>query len=83
MKKKTCLDCLHCKVSVKSTRNCRLCFCSKAEKKENHQEFYWLIKKLCDNFFDMTETTRLAFFHARPNPAMTKKRKPLLRNRAF
>ena len=52
--KKTCFDCLHCKVSAKSTKNCRLCFCIKAEKKANHKEAYWFNKKLCKHFEDMS-----------------------------
>jgi len=51
---KTCLDCLFCKVSAKSTANCRLCFCSQKEKKELHKEPYWLAKKLCVYFADMS-----------------------------
>jgi hypothetical protein len=54
MKKKTCFDCLHCKVSKKSTTQCRLCFCSETKKKINHKETYWLAKKVCDEFEDMT-----------------------------
>ena len=52
-KKKTCYDCLHCKVSAKSKKQ-RLCFCAKAKKKENHREAYWLKKSLCKNFDDIT-----------------------------
>jgi len=51
---KTCLDCLHCKVSAKSTAKCRLCFCAMSTKKERHKEAYWLVKKLCGYFEDMT-----------------------------
>jgi len=50
---KTCLDCLHCKVSVKSTERCRLCFCAKTLKKERHKEPYWVLKTLCGHFEDM------------------------------
>jgi hypothetical protein len=52
--KKTCLDCLNCKVSAKSTDKCRLCFCSETKKKINRKETYWLTKKLCVEFEDMT-----------------------------
>ena len=52
-KNKTCIDCLHCKVSVKSTANNRLCFCGMAENAKNHKEFYWLTKKVCGAFVDM------------------------------
>ena len=51
--KKNCLDCLHCKVSAKSTRNCRLCFCAETGKKEKHKEPYWIIKPVCKKFTDM------------------------------
>jgi hypothetical protein len=55
MKKKSCFDCLHCKVSVKSTKNCKLFFCSESVKKQNHKEPYWEKKKVCGNFFDMSD----------------------------
>jgi hypothetical protein len=48
-----CLDCLHCKVSAKSTVNVRLCYCGKAEKAKNHKEFFWLVKKVCNAFESM------------------------------
>jgi len=53
-KKKTCLDCLYCKVSKKSTKNCKLCFCAETQKKERHKEPFWLAKKVCIKFEDMT-----------------------------
>ena len=53
--RKTCFDCLYCKVSAKSTENCLLCFCEKAETKKNHKERYWLSKEVCKNFDDMAE----------------------------
>jgi hypothetical protein len=49
-KKKTCLDCLHCKVSVKSTAKNRLCYCAKEGKKVQPQEPYWLERKICGKF---------------------------------
>jgi hypothetical protein len=52
-KNKMCLDCLHCKVSARSTENNRLCYCGKAEKARNHKECYWLAKKICDAFESM------------------------------
>jgi hypothetical protein len=52
-KNKMCLDCLHCKLSAKSTANNRLCYCGKAETAQNHKEFYWLTKKVCNAFEDM------------------------------
>jgi hypothetical protein len=54
-KQKTCLDCLYCKVSAKSTANCRLCFCSETKSKERHKDAYWLAKNLCRKFEDMSE----------------------------
>ena len=50
---KTCFDCLHCKVSKKSTDKCRLCFCAETKKKERHKETYWLVKPVCKKFEDM------------------------------
>jgi hypothetical protein len=52
--KKTCGDCLHCKVCAMSTKNNRLCFCAKTKKKERHEEYFWLVKKVCKKFEDMT-----------------------------
>ena len=52
-KKKQCVDCLHCKVSAKSTRNQRLCYCAESKKRERHREMYWLSKKVCTEFYDM------------------------------
>ena len=52
-KKQTCLDCLHCKVSAKSTVNRRLCFCAKGKKEVRHREPFWLAKKLCEEFENM------------------------------
>jgi len=54
MKKKTCVDCLHCKVSARSTENRRLCFCSQTKSKERHKEHYWLVKPSCRKFEDVT-----------------------------
>ena len=50
---KNCLDCLYCKVSAK-TKEVRLCFCAKTKSKERHKEPFWLEKKLCKRFEDMT-----------------------------
>jgi hypothetical protein len=52
-KKGNCLDCLHCKVSAKSTANNRLCYCGIAENAKNHKEFYWYTKNVCNAFEDM------------------------------
>jgi len=52
--KKTCCDCLHCKVSADSSQNHRLCFCSNAKNKQYDLEFYWLNKSVCKQFADMS-----------------------------
>jgi hypothetical protein len=52
--RKTCGDCLHCKVCACSTKNGRLCFCAKTKSKERELEFYWLNKTPCKKFEDMT-----------------------------
>jgi len=52
--KKTCFDCLHCKVSAKSTKNCRFCFCAETAKKEKHKEPFWIDKQICKKFEDMS-----------------------------
>jgi len=72
MKKKSCLDCFHCKVSAMSTPNCRLCFCAETKKKERHRVAYWLAKKLCGKFDDMTKKPAVKNLY--PNF----KRRPLL-----
>jgi hypothetical protein len=53
-KKKICFDCLHCKVSVKSTNDCLLCYCAKTSAKEPHTEEYWLENEICQQFYDMS-----------------------------
>ena len=55
MEEKTCVDCLHCKVSKKSSENSRLCFCMESKEKVRHKETYWLNKQPCDHFVDMCE----------------------------
>jgi hypothetical protein len=52
-KNKTCIDCLHCKVSAKSTANDRLCYCAKEGKQVRHREAFWLGKKVCEEFYGM------------------------------
>ena len=52
--KNTCFDCLHCKVSAKSTSDIKLFFCSKTKNKEQHKETYWLESKVCSQFEDMS-----------------------------
>jgi hypothetical protein len=64
---KTCFDCLHCKVSANSTEKNRLCFCDETEKKVRHKDLYWLNKKVCKKFEDMSDP---------------EKRRPLLKRRA-
>ena len=51
---KTCVDCLHCKVSATSTKNRRMCFCSLTKAKERHKLTHWQNKKVCKKFFDMS-----------------------------
>jgi hypothetical protein len=51
---KTCLDCLHCKVSAKSKKTCRMCYCSETKKKERHRITHWQKKKVCKKFSDMS-----------------------------
>jgi hypothetical protein len=51
---KACSDCLHCKVSAMSTKNCRFCYCAVKKQKENRLEAYWNIKAVCKKFEDMT-----------------------------
>jgi len=51
---KACTDCLHCKVSMKSTKDLRFCFCAKKKEKENRLEVYWVTKPVCKKFEDMT-----------------------------
>ena len=79
-KKKTCIDCLNCKVSAMSTPVRRKCFCSESKKKTVYNESYWLVKKPCDEFDDMGEksTSRKII------PAIAiRKRKPLIRKRLY
>ena len=52
--KRKCTDCLNCKVSMKSTEDNRLCFCSKIGRKAVISETYWLKKPVCVNFNDMS-----------------------------
>ena len=52
--KESCFNCLYCKVSAKSTKNCRLCFCSKTKDRGRHKEHYWLTKKVCEKFYSMS-----------------------------
>jgi hypothetical protein len=72
--RQTCLDCLHCKVSARSTVEKRLCFCAVSPGRKPHRESYWAEKKLCVGFDSMdalTETPPRSF------------RKPLLKNADF
>jgi hypothetical protein len=73
-KKKTCLDCLHCKVSAKSMVSMRLCYCDKEGKEVQPQEPYWSEKNVCGEFKSMRE--RIIKPHKIP-------RKPLLKEADF
>jgi hypothetical protein len=53
--KKSCVDCLHCKVSKDSTKNNRVCFCAKRKQKKYEPEFFWKNKSVCKNFEDMSD----------------------------
>ena len=75
--KKTCADCLHCKVSAKSTETCGLCFCNLSKNKKTHKKTYWQTKPVCGKFDDMSEKVK-GFF-----PVLTAKRRPLLRRRDY
>jgi hypothetical protein len=75
---KTCVDCLHCKVSALSKRNFRLCFCSEAAETEIHRDAYWLTKPLCEKFDDMGGRSAVVII-----PAVALNRRPLLRNRLY
>ncbi len=57
---KCCVDCLHCKVSAKSTEEMRLCFCSESKSKGLYKEFYWLHKTVCSKFDYMGMVLRSA-----------------------
>ncbi len=50
---KCCVDCLHCKVSAKSTEKKRLYYCSETKGITLHREQYWLHKMVCRKFDDM------------------------------
>jgi hypothetical protein len=69
-KKETCLDCLHCKVSAKSTAHVRLCYCVKAGKGIQRQEPYWSERKVCGAFDSM-------------GPCIATPRSPLLKGTNF
>jgi hypothetical protein len=52
-KNRTCIDCLHCKVSIKSTANNRLCYCAKERKETQPQDPFWSERKVCGEFSGM------------------------------
>jgi len=54
VEKPNCTDCLYCKVSVKSTEKCRLCFCSEIGRVAVLNEFYWLNRTVCYKFESMS-----------------------------
>jgi len=66
--KRYCIDCLHCKVSVRSNEKCRICYCIKIDKNYRYKEKYWQKKKICPQFSDMD--------------IFEPKRRPLLKKRA-
>jgi hypothetical protein len=51
----SCIDCLHCKVSATSTKNCKMCFCSETKKKVWHKIAHWEEKKVCKKFVDLSK----------------------------
>jgi hypothetical protein len=55
---KCCVDCLHCKVSAKSTDKVRLCFCDETANRKLHREMFWLSKVPCRKFDDMGNIKR-------------------------
>jgi hypothetical protein len=69
---KTCVDCLHCKVSAKSTADNRLCYCAKEGKPVRFRESYWLEKKVCGAFVNMGSRI-----------ALRTRRAPLLKGAVF
>jgi hypothetical protein len=78
---KTCLDCLHCKVSVTSTKKVRFCFCAVKKVREDYIDTFWLIRPLCNKFDELTINVC-----KRPLvvvPTGTNNRRPLLRNRLY
>jgi len=83
MKQKTCLDCLHCKVSAKSTAYGMVCFCSQNKKKTFHNKAYWTVKTICKKFVDMTEKPLTMVIIKADVVMPSSKRKPLLPNKFF
>ena len=67
-KNKTCVDCLHCKVSAVSAKNRTLCFCAVKNRGQRRNEAYWREKRACGRFEDMS--------------VIDIPRRPLLRKRA-
>jgi hypothetical protein len=57
-KRENCVDCLHCKVSAKSTEKRRLCFCAMSKKEIRHREPFWFAKKVCGEFESMVTPSR-------------------------
>jgi hypothetical protein len=64
---KTCIDCLHCKVSAKSTVHLRLCYCAKEGKGVRPEEPFWSEKKVCGEFNSMGSRVTL---HATKRPLL-------------
>jgi hypothetical protein len=76
-KKQSCIDCLHCKVSAKSTADVRLCYCAKEGKEAQYQEPYWSEKKVCGEFDDMGPRPRITA------PPRASRGRPLLKGADF
>ena len=53
-KKRNCTDCLHCKVCAMTYINTRICFCSKEKNKQYDLETFWITKKVCKKFEDIS-----------------------------
>ena len=61
--KRNCTDCFHCKVSAKSTKKCRLFYCTEKNKEQRHKEKYWQKKMVCLLFVDMADRRPLLNFN--------------------
>jgi hypothetical protein len=53
IKRKSCVNCLHCKQSKFSTPLNPLAFCPKKKKRMDKEIDYWETKKVCQCFDDM------------------------------
>jgi hypothetical protein len=76
---KTCINCLHCKVSSLSTKTRRWCYCSEAAETELRRDTYWLTKSVCEKFVNMSERkTAMVII-----PTVALHRQPLLGHRIY